>query len=105
MKPVPKEARTQNVTVKPVKGKPPLCRFCLDDGQVIAEGRTGGYDHAYGPCPMCEAGLRLEFSSPELWPGGFWQGRDLPDSLEPVAVAIPIAAPPSWPVYEPKEMA
>lgn len=53
------------------------CRWCLDDGLVVAQTR-GPYDEM-GPCPFCQKGYLLEFgdgSQKKLqWPDGFWQGR------------------------------
>ncbi len=102
MKPLPKEARVQNVTTKPERSKV-MCQYCGDDGQVVVEGPMGGYDEAYGPCPFCEAGLRFEYANPTVWQQGFWQGRDVTPDLQPRTFA-PLEGPPKWPVYEPKEI-
>ncbi len=103
MKPVPKEARTQNVTVSPEKGKPPLCRYCRDDGLLAVDPQGGVYDWAYGPCPFCEAGLRFEYANPKQWPNGYWQGRDVPPDLKPITSG-PMVPPPRWPLVELKDM-
>jgi len=90
MKPLPKEARAQNIHGDAV------CNYCVE-GQVVVTAPEGGYGEGYGPCPFCEKGLRLEFSG--VWDSdGFWQGREVLD-LQPVQTGPrKLIAPPRWPV-------
>lgn len=101
MKPLPKEARTKNVS------EHEFCRWCGDSAWVVARLRpavsgywskkrgiqANGWYEELAPCPYCESGYREEFPEPSSknphpskppWDSrGYW--RDVDEiELEPV---------------------
>ena len=88
MNALPLESRTQNVTGRD------RCRWCADEGQVVVQIRSGGYEET-GPCPYCEKGFAVEFPTSKTGPWGaegYWHGRVHAD-LEPLQPVLPIFRP------------
>lgn len=50
------------------------CRWCCNMGQLPVEQRDPPYDEAYGPCPFCEIGARVEYGG-AFGEEGYWKGR------------------------------
>lgn len=108
MKPVPREARTRNLS--PARHRREQCWYCDDTGWVVVQTRPaqrfalngrihepaeGACYEEMAPCPFCERGYGLEFPAadanvkPPWGIDGFWQGRDIPE-IEPMRRGAPM---------------
>jgi hypothetical protein len=78
--PTPEPERADNLTSNE------HCRYCCNDGWVIAGTSTwmGASFEVAAPCPACLRGHKIEFSKDGRWrwgPEGYWRGR--PTGLTP----------------------